>query len=79
MKDYLHHYGLKVHIYPSDQQKKIIQRNADAARFVYNEMVAVNQEISRFGKHNICIDFIEQRVRELRDSIHSLTTLNMIG
>jgi putative transposase len=71
MKDYAYHYGLKVRIYPSDRQKEIIQRNADAARFVYNELVAVNKETGRFSRRNIYIDFIEQRVEELRDLIHS--------
>ncbi|WP_368483822.1 helix-turn-helix domain-containing protein, partial [uncultured Mitsuokella sp.] len=36
MADYAYHYGLKVRIYPSQQQKEMIRRNADAARCVYN-------------------------------------------
>ena len=35
MADYAYHYGLKVRIYPSRQQKEMIRRNADAARCVY--------------------------------------------
>ena len=40
MADYAYHYGLKVRIYPSQQQKEMIRRNADAARCVYNEHVS---------------------------------------
>ena len=40
-----YHYGLKVRIYPSDHQKQIIKVNSDASRFVYNEMVAKDNEI----------------------------------
>ncbi|WP_337515824.1 helix-turn-helix domain-containing protein, partial [Mitsuokella jalaludinii] len=36
MADYAYHYGLNVRIYPSQQQKEMIRRNADAARCVYN-------------------------------------------
>ena len=50
MADYAYHYGLKVRIYPSQQQKVMIRRNADAARCVYNEHVAVNRESARYGR-----------------------------
>ena len=62
MADYAYHYGLKVRIYPSQQQKEMIRRNADAARCVYNEHVAVNKEIARFGRRSIYIDFIEKHI-----------------
>lgn len=75
MVDYAYHYGLKVRIYPSQQQKKTIQRNADAARCVYNEHVAVNKEIAQFGKRSIYIDFIEKRIEALRERISTVTAL----
>ena len=74
-KEYAYHYGLKVRIYPSNRQKEMIRRNSDAARFVYNEMVAVNKEISRFGKRSLYIAFIEQRIAELRAQIKTVTAL----
>ena len=52
MVDYAYHYGLKVRIYPCQQQKEMIRRNADATRCVYNEHVAVNKEIARFGRRS---------------------------
>lgn len=30
-----YNFGLKVRIYPSDQQKQLIKVNSDASRFVY--------------------------------------------
>lgn len=75
MADYAYHYGLKVRIYPSQQQKEMIQSNADAARCAYNEHVAVNQEIARFGKRSIYIDVIEKRVEALRERIRTVTAL----
>ena len=56
--------------YPSQQQKEMIRRNADAARCFYNEHVAVNKEIARFGRWSIYIDFIEKRIEALRERIH---------
>lgn len=75
MADYAYHYGLKVRIYPSQQQKGMIQRNADVARFVYNEHVALNKEIARFGKRNIYIHFIEESIKALRERIRTVTAL----
>lgn len=75
MADYTYHYGLKVRIYPSQQQKEMIRRNADAARCVYNEHVAVNKEIARFGRRSIYIDFIEKRIEALRERIRTVTAL----
>ena len=75
MADYAYHYGLKVRIYPSQQQKEMIRRNADAARCVYNEHVAVNKEIARFGRRSIYIDFIEKRIEALRERIRTVTAL----
>ncbi|WP_367295322.1 RNA-guided endonuclease InsQ/TnpB family protein [Levilactobacillus yonginensis] len=40
-----YHFGIKVRIYPSDQQKQLIKRNADAYRFVYNEHHAIRQRL----------------------------------
>ena len=75
MADYAYHYGLKVRVYPSQQQKEMIRRNAEAARCVYNEHVAVNREIARFGKRNIYIDFIEERIEALRERIRTVAAL----
>lgn len=45
MSDLEYHYGLKMRIYPSTNQKKIIKINGNIARTVYNKMVAIDQEL----------------------------------
>ncbi|UTF47315.1 RNA-guided endonuclease InsQ/TnpB family protein [Limosilactobacillus fermentum] len=60
-----YHYGLKVRIYPSDRQKKIIKINSDASRFIYNEMVAINKELWRLKQVKLPIDTIQNRIEQL--------------
>lgn len=50
MADMPYHYGIKLRIYPSSQQKKMIKKNSDASRFVYNHLVGVNKEIFQLRK-----------------------------
>lgn len=50
MKDYNHHIGLNLRIYPSDKQKKIIKMNGGASRYIYNKLVADNNEIYELKK-----------------------------
>ena len=45
MKDLAYHYGLKMRIYPSSQQKEIIKINSDVSRAVYNKLVAIDKEL----------------------------------
>ncbi|UTF47647.1 RNA-guided endonuclease InsQ/TnpB family protein [Limosilactobacillus fermentum] len=59
------HYGLKVRIYPSDRQKKIIKINSDASRFIYNEMVAINKELMQFRRVKLPIDIVQDRIKQL--------------
>lgn len=65
MKDLLYHYGIKMRIYPSDEQKRIIKVNSDASRFVYNQMVATNKEIYELEKIKLPIDTILMRLEQL--------------
>ena len=65
MKDLLYHYGIKMRIYPSDQQKTIIKVNSDASRFVYNQMVATNKEIYELSKIKLPIDTVLIRLEQL--------------
>lgn len=39
-----YHFGIKFVAYPSSDQKTTIKQNSDAARFVYNEFVALGRE-----------------------------------
>ena len=50
MSEYTYHMGMVLRIYPSDKQKIIIKRNGVASRFLYNRLVAVNNEIWELKK-----------------------------
>ena len=41
MSEYNYHSGIRLRIYPSYQQKRIIKKNAETARFIYNEMIFI--------------------------------------
>ena len=57
-----YHYGIKLRIYPSSQQKKMIKKNSDASRFVYNHLVGVNKEIFQLKK-----TYLGENQDELKD------------
>ncbi|WP_461243573.1 RNA-guided endonuclease InsQ/TnpB family protein [Secundilactobacillus muriivasis] len=65
MSKLAYHYGLKVRIYPSDKQKQIIKVNSDASRFIYNQMVGINQEIHQLKRVGLPIDTIQTRLAQL--------------
>ena len=50
MKEYKYHIGLNLRIYPSDKQKKIIKMNGGASRYIYNKLVADNNEMYELKK-----------------------------
>ena len=66
MKKMPYHYGVKVRCYPSSQQKTIIKRNSDASRFVYNELVGINNELFRLKKVKLPISLVQQRIEQLK-------------
>ena len=65
MSDLAYHYGLKIRIYPSSQQKKIIDLNGNIARTVYNKMVAIDQELYQLKQIKLPIDSVLLRIEEL--------------
>lgn len=79
MKEMPYHFGLKVRIYPSTGQKRVISRNFGAARFVYNRMVAMNNELYRL-RHDpgisLCPALMERKayLGSLIAGIHKSTT-----
>lgn len=75
MSEYKYHSGIRLRIYPSHQQKRIIKKNAETARFIYNEMIACSKEIAAFGKLSIYIQGITERIQVLRERIKSVTSL----
>ena len=65
MSDLAYHYGLKMRIYPSSQQKKIIDLNGNIARTVYNKMVAIDQELYQLKQIKLPIASVLLRIEEL--------------
>lgn len=66
MSDLEYHYGLKMRIYPSTNQKKIIKINGNIARTVYNKMVAIDQELYKLKQVKLPIDSVKERIKELK-------------
>src|SRR5699024_1244668 len=65
MSDLEYHYGLKMRIYPSTNQKKIIKINGNIARTVYNKMIAIDQELYKLKQVKLPIDIVKERIKEL--------------
>ena len=76
MKDYNHHIGLKLRIYPSDKQKKIIKLNGGASRYIYNKLVADNNEMYELKKSS-SFSIADRNRLEFLESIHK-TKSNML-
>ena len=70
MKDYYYHIGLKLRIYPSDKQKRIIKINGGASRYIYNKLVADNNEMFRLRKSSSFSPADKERLDFLK-SVHS--------
>lgn len=61
-----YHYGLKIRVYPNYEQKRIIKVNSDASRFIYNQMVGIDQEIYRLSKVKVPIRLITDKISQLK-------------
>lgn len=61
-------FGTKVRMFPSSQQKKIIFKNSNASRFIYNNLIALNFEIYKLQKtlDKIYIDTLATRLKDLK-------------
>ena len=70
MKEYYYHMGLKLRIYPSDKQKKIIKMNGGASRYIYNKLVADNNEIFVLKKSASFSPTDKERL-EFLETVHS--------
>ena len=76
MKDYNYHIGLKLRIYPYDKQKKIIKINGGASRYIYNKLVADNNEMYELKKSS-SFSIADRNRLEFLESIHK-TKSNML-
>ena len=70
MKEYKYHIGLNLRIYPSDKQKKIIKLNGGASRYIYNKLVADNNEMYELKKSS-SFSIADRNRLEFLESIHS--------
>ncbi len=66
MAELSYYYGLKVRIYPSTQQKRIIKLNSDVARTVYNKLIAIDKELYQLNLVKLQIDTVIKRITELK-------------
>lgn len=60
-----YHAGVKVQVYPSDNQKRIIEANINGARFAYNELVALNKELYELKRVKTYIKIVDDRIKYL--------------
>lgn len=69
MKDLKYHAGIIVRIYPSDRQKHIIALNSGAQRYVYNHLVAANNEIYLMSKTAASVPCYRDRIDYLKKTL----------
>lgn len=70
-----YHIGAVIRIYPSNTQKRMIAKSAGAQRFVYNKLVAVNNELYTLGKTVSFVACINERNSFLADSIADVSSI----
>lgn len=69
-----YHYGVKVRIFPSSAQKRLIKRNSDASRFVYNEMNGMNRELYQLRQVKTPIAIVQGRIKTLEERLKNPAT-----
>ncbi|WP_461214738.1 helix-turn-helix domain-containing protein, partial [Lacticaseibacillus sp. GG6-2] len=69
MAELPYHFGVRVRVYPSTEQKRLIKRNSDASRFIYNEMVAMNRELFALRQVKCPISLITRRIATLQERL----------
>ncbi|MGV0169061.1 RNA-guided endonuclease InsQ/TnpB family protein [Furfurilactobacillus sp. WILCCON 0119] len=60
-----YHYGVRVRIFPSNEQKRLIKRNSDASRFIYNEMNGMNRELFLLKQVKLPVSVVQERIETL--------------
>ena len=69
-----YHYGVKLRIFPSNEQKRLIKRNSDASRFIYNEMNGMNKELFLLHQVKIPIELVQKRIQTLEQRLKTPST-----
>ena len=65
--------GIKVRIYPSNEQKRMIAKNDSAARFIYNRLVSRNKELYQLSRVNLYCKPVADRIDYLNSLGLNLT------
>ncbi|WP_432374574.1 RNA-guided endonuclease InsQ/TnpB family protein [Lactiplantibacillus pentosus] len=74
MAKLLYHYGVKVRVFPSTEQKRLIKRNSDACRFIYNEMNGMNRELFMLKQVKLPIAIVQTRIETLKQRLKRPST-----
>ncbi len=69
-----YYYGTKVRIFPSNSQKRLIKKNSDASRFIYNQMAGINQELYFLRQVKIPIKIVQKRIDTLEERLRNPAT-----
>jgi Helix-turn-helix domain. len=69
-----YHYGVKLRIFPSNEQKRLIKRNSDASRFIYNEMNGMNKELFLLHQVKIPIELVQKQIQILEQRLKTPAT-----
>lgn len=69
-----YHYGVKVRVFPSNEQKRLINRNSDASRFIYNEMNGMNRELYQLRQVKTPIAIVQDRIKTLEERLNNPST-----
>lgn len=65
MSDLPYHLGIKMRIYPSSEQKRLIAINSGVSRSVYNKLIAINSELNQFKNVNTYVKLVADRIETL--------------
>ncbi|WP_155285989.1 RNA-guided endonuclease InsQ/TnpB family protein [Lacticaseibacillus zhaodongensis] len=66
MADLNYYYGIKMRLFPSSEQKRVIDNNINASRFAYNEMVAIDKELYSLRQVKTPIAIVQDRIAYLQ-------------
>ncbi|WP_235805922.1 helix-turn-helix domain-containing protein, partial [Levilactobacillus koreensis] len=69
-----YHYGVKVRVFPSTEQKRLIKRNSDASRFIYNQMNGMNNDLFWLKQVKIPISIVLERIADLTKRLKKPST-----
>jgi len=69
-----YHYGVKVRVLPSTEQKRLIKRNSDASRFIYNQMNGMNNDLFWLKQVKIPITIVLDRIADLTERLKKPST-----